>query len=155
MKKKTKILLTTTFSLSSILIASSVVVGKNYFQQNNLLNNLNDSKSEDTFNQQGKKTLTVKNTKIDLNNSALSNDFKEFFMPLYPEDFKKLITDTTKVQYFLNELVSYSDKPNPLAIFETELPFEEFYNNYSQMQKGIFNPDKAIVFSYDLSLIHI
>ena len=149
MKKKTKILLTTTFSLSSILIASSVVVGKNYFQPNNLLNNLNDSKSEDTLNQNGKQTLTVKNTKIDLNNSALSNGFKEFFTPLYPEDFKKLITDTTKVQYLLNELVSYSDKKNPLAIFETDLPFEEFYNKYSQMQKGIFNPDKAIVFSYD------
>ena len=146
MKKTNKILLISAATLSAIAISTTALVINQFGSKNQ---GLNPSENNQIAQSKQMNTLTVKNTTVNVNDPKLSSAFRQFFSPLYPEDFKKLLTDTTKVQFLLKELVSYKDKKNELSIFETDLTFNEFYNKYSQAQSGIFNPDKAISFSYD------
>ena len=150
MKRKTKIgLILGPVAVGSLVTLTTLSLS--FHNEQLLLVNQNQQQVPNQGNPQANQTLTVNSTnlKLDTENEQLSAPFKELLATLFPTDFQDLLRDTTKAQHFLNELVSYSDKTNPLAFFKTNLDFATFYNNYSQARKGFFDPETAVAFQYD------
>ena len=150
MKRKTKTgLVLGPLALGSLVTLTTLNLS---FRNEQLLwANQNQQQVPNQGNPQANQTLTVNSTnlKLDTENEQLSAPFKELLATLFPTDFQDLLRNTTKAQHFLNELVSYNGKENPLAFFKTNLDFATFYNNYSQARKGFFDPETAVTFQYD------